>query len=148
MEFMMTYGWAILVVVTIIGALVYFTPNVKTLTGKRCAFGPTTPCLGTSLDNLELKIALRNAILQKMYNVRAETNFPSVVTCEVLDSAGLVATTINTDERFTISCPNTPAPAGLGFTDDASVRVTIKFQKSSTGFDQISEGDIYAKMQR
>lgn len=152
LEFMMTYGWAILVVLTIISALIYFTPNIKTITSKRCTFGPATPCLGTQLTNSELNIVVRNAILQKMYEVSAEATFPETVTCSVIDSAGNTLTpadnTINTDERFTINCPNDPVPAGLGLTDDSSVRVTITYKKSRGGFNQVSEGDIYAKMQR
>lgn len=152
MEFMMTYGWAILVVLTIISALIYFTPNIKTITGKRCTFGPATPCLGTQLTDTTLDIVVRNAILQKMYNVRVETDFPVAgVTCEILDintDLPIVPPVIGTDARFKIRCPNGPAPAGLGLTDDSSVRVTVKYQKSSGGFDQISQGDIYAKMQR
>ena len=50
MEFIMTYGWAILVVLVVIGALVYFgVLSPSTILGGRCTFPSKMGCVSEAL---------------------------------------------------------------------------------------------------
>ena len=52
LEFLMTYGWAILVVLAAIGALAYFgVLNPSNLLPDKCTASPGTGCIGSPLLN-------------------------------------------------------------------------------------------------
>lgn len=69
MEFLMTYGWAILVVLVVIGALAYFgVLNPKNLLPDKCLFGPG---IGTCTDfqltaTSGVKLVLTNGFGEKI----------------------------------------------------------------------------------
>ncbi|RJQ16953.1 hypothetical protein C4573_02735 [Candidatus Woesearchaeota archaeon] len=61
LEFMTTYGWALLVVITAIGAIVYFGfLDVNTLQKDYCDTIPELPCTEYSLNQTQVKLQLRN----------------------------------------------------------------------------------------
>lgn len=60
MEFLMTYGWAILVVLVVIGALGYFGVLSPTaLLPEKCMFGVELACKDHRLDSVSGKITMR-----------------------------------------------------------------------------------------
>ena len=60
MEFLMTYGWAILVVLVVISALAYFGVfNVANLLPERCTFPVTLACVDHRVDGGNNKITLQ-----------------------------------------------------------------------------------------
>lgn len=71
MEFLMTYGWAILVVLVVIGALAYFgVLSPGRLLPDRCQLPPGVSCDDFSISGTTLTIILTNGLGQ-------ETNFTS-----------------------------------------------------------------------
>lgn len=86
LEFLMTYGWAFLVILIMIGALAYFgvlSPN-KFLP-ERCNFGSQFLCKDYQMTPTEVTLRLQNNLGQAAY---------------ILDTA---ATTITSPEGFTCS---------------------------------------------
>lgn len=74
MEFLMTYGWAILVVLVVIGALAYFgVLSPKKLLPDKCLFGPG---IGTCTDFQ----ATTTDITLKLNNGFGQTIYPTTVT--------------------------------------------------------------------
>lgn len=117
MEFLMTYGWAILVVLVVLGALTYFgVLSPQTLLPSRCETGEMwLKCKDSKLDstNNQFIITLEN---NWQYDVKVTSiNVSSnVLSC----SKTFTTTVIQGDEaKFTVdSCPDAidAARAGKG----------------------------------
>ncbi len=61
MEFLMTYGWAILVVLVVIGALAYFgVLSPSTLLPEKCAFPISLTCVDHEVGAASLILSLQN----------------------------------------------------------------------------------------
>jgi len=61
MEFLMTYGWAILVVLVVIGALAYFgILNPSTLLPERCEFQIGLNCKDHRVNQSEIRFSIEN----------------------------------------------------------------------------------------
>ncbi len=61
MEFLMTYGWAILVVLVVIGALAYFgVLSPSTLLPEKCTFPVSVNCVDHSVTNDYVSLVLLN----------------------------------------------------------------------------------------
>ena len=59
LEFLMTYGWAILVVLVVIGALAYFgVLNPSFLLPEKCTMGPGITCKDFNVDSTTDRITL------------------------------------------------------------------------------------------
>jgi hypothetical protein len=137
-EFMSTYGWALLILMAALGALVYFMPNFRAITSEKCTFGPGVACLGTQLTEENLTIALRNSMGQTIYNVSVNTTLPIVMRCDIIN------TTIRADQRFLVSCDNQGA-GNLEITTDSRIALQLNYKKTRDGYDQVIKGDLYAK---
>ena len=67
MEFLMTYGWAILVVLVVIGALGYFgVLNPTALLPEKCMFGVEVACKDFQLLTNQVALRLQNNIGETM----------------------------------------------------------------------------------
>ncbi|MCD6464228.1 hypothetical protein J7L02_01755 [Candidatus Woesearchaeota archaeon] len=67
LEFLTTYGWAILVVLVMIGALAYFgVLNPSKFAQERCAGGSIFSCSGNIPDNDTINLELTNQLPQKI----------------------------------------------------------------------------------
>ncbi len=61
MEFLMTYGWAILVVLVVIGALAYFgVLNPSNLLPEKCTFPLQLSCRDQKIGTANIKFVLQN----------------------------------------------------------------------------------------
>jgi len=61
MEFLMTYGWAILVVLVVIGALSYFgVLSPATLLPEKCTFPVSMSCVDHEVTGTQLRLILLN----------------------------------------------------------------------------------------
>ncbi len=134
-EFLMTYGWAMLALVAIAGVFIYIAPQTKSITSNKCVFSPATPCLGTELTDTEFKVALRNNLGQTIYDLQANMTYPINNDCTVS------LTNLKAEERVTITCDNTVTK----LKPDSKIRMSLTYKKVRNGYDQISLGDIYAK---
>jgi len=139
LEFMMTYGWALLLVITLVAGLAYIMPHPKSLTANKCIFGSAIPCLGAQLNSSELTVVLRNGLGQSVYNFSAYETMPTIMMCEVSNS------TIRAEERIVIICNNS-GPTGMHLNDDSRIRIELTYKKvKNTGYNQSIIGEIYAK---
>ena len=137
LEFLMTYGWAIMMVMAVVGGLMYvIIPHPKSLTTNKCIFRAAMPCMGVQLSNDYLKVSLRNSMGQSIYNVTAKVVIPIDMNCNVSNSS------LRAEDRLDIQCVN----AGkLNLTDDARINMQVTYRKTRDGYDQIVMGEIYAK---
>jgi len=138
LEFMMTYGWALLLLAALVGGLVYIMPHPRSLVPNKCIFGSGIPCLGTQLSSNNLTVILRNGLGQSIYNITANASAENQANCTVSNS------TARAEERITLICPNVVA-GGLNVTEDTKIQVQLTYRKFRNGFDQLVIGDIYAK---
>ena len=61
MEFLMTYGWAILVVLVVIGALSYFgVLSPATLLPEKCTFPVSVSCIDHQVTPTQLSLVIQN----------------------------------------------------------------------------------------
>ncbi|GEM_PF-1625410 len=137
LEFMLTYGWALLLLAALVGGLVYFVPKTDTMTANKCIFGSELSCLGTRLDNASLQIVLHNNLGQTIYNVTASLSQPINVACYVTNT-----TDVSADDSIKIICPNAN---GISVRSDIRIKANVTYKKSRSGYLQIVNGDIYAK---
>jgi len=135
LEFMMTYGWAILALMTVIAGLAFFMPHTASLTNDKCLFSPSVPCLGVRLTAENLTVVLRNGMSQTIYNLQANMTTPENNDCIVSN------TTLRADERLVITCDNSV----LKLSSDTKIKMALTYKKIKGGYDQIALGDIYAK---
>jgi hypothetical protein len=136
LEFLMTYGWAMLILTAIVAGFVYVIPHPQSLTTNKCLFGSSIPCLGSQSSANNLTIVLRNGMGQSIYNISANVTMPKEMTCGVTNNV-----TLRAEEKLLITCDNTI----LGLKDDAKVRIVLSYQKIKGGFSQIVIGELYAK---
>jgi hypothetical protein len=135
LEFMMTYGWAIMLVMAAIGGLVYIMPHPESLTSNRCIFGPTISCLGVKLSADNLTVVLSNSVGQSIYNVSANVTMPQNVACT------LGNTTLRAEQKVIVTCDNTV----MNLVSDSKIRMVVTYKKIRDGYDQTVVGEIYAK---
>lgn len=74
LEFLLTYGWAIIVVFVALGALIFFgLLPTETLTGSSCMISPDIGCLDHSISkDGNITLVLRNDFDKDLTNVNLE----------------------------------------------------------------------------
>ena len=83
MEFLMTYGWAILVVLIAIGALAYFgVLNPGRFLPNSCTVGPGIGCDDFRVTQTDVQLILRNGLGDDLGTV-----WVSVIGCDLNESA-------------------------------------------------------------
>ncbi|MBI3036446.1 hypothetical protein HYY73_01640 [Candidatus Woesearchaeota archaeon] len=71
MEFLMTYGWAILVVLVVIGALSYFgVLSPSTLLPEKCTFPVSISCTDHEVSGISITLILQNGAGRDMLITR------------------------------------------------------------------------------
>lgn len=139
LEFMLSYGWAILTVMVVIGAIAYIVPNTKSLTRTKCSFPPQMPCAGAKLDVGNLTLSLRNGAGVTVNGVTAKVISPKQQDCVVSK------TTLKAEEQFFIYCANNNS---MNIRDDTKFRVTVTYMKALGSYNQTLTGEAYAKFSR
>lgn len=156
MEFLSTYGWALLAMLVAIGALVYFRVfDVSMLLPEKCTLSNNIGCEDFKLNQNSAFLFLRNnnpnTINMTSINVTSVDNFGSTVSCkyqifapnptEFLD----LPTMINRGDAATVNCTfsSNVYPVGSKWKS----KITIAFKKDKPGaFGEVSEGYLYAKV--
>jgi len=151
MEFLMTYGWAILVVLAAIGALAYFgvlspskfLPSSFTMTGgisageyKVSAGTPATLKFGI-INNIGDQITVNQTIINT-------TNLGSAVDCNVVNSTQFPLAN-GQKTVFTMSCTNTAA-ANVG--DKFRSDVSVIYTKSGESVTHTASGSITSSVEQ
>ena len=95
MEFLMTYGWAILVVLIAIGALAYFgVLNPGRFLPRSCILMPGLDCSEFKVDNDfggQVQLVIRNGLGESIdfSSLNVDTNLDGTGDCTALDPAAI-----------------------------------------------------------
>ncbi|MBN1377295.1 hypothetical protein JW949_03100 [Candidatus Woesearchaeota archaeon] len=148
MEFLMTYGWAILVVLAAIGALAYFgVLSPAQFLPEKCTFPPGLDCIGkASINSSGVVVVLANNQGHTI-NITNVNGTETTLTAYSLGSgAGNITTgvtdlAVQNNQKVTISCL-VSLTSGEKFKDD--LRVT--YTDSETGLQHIATGTVIGKI--
>ncbi len=117
MEFLMTYGWAILVVLAAIGALAYFgVLNPGQLLPDKCTFPASFDCIDKPVVNFDTGVV--------QLAVRNDVGYP-------IDTVGATLTGDGDCETITLTSVTDPTNTSLSYTGTTDLqpggRATITF---------------------
>ncbi len=138
MEFLMTYGWAILVVLIVIGALAYFgVLNPQQFLPKKCQFGQGIVCQDHKLTINNLRVRLNNAlgsdIKIKGLSFVADNGLISCVD-STLDNTTSSGATVD----ITIGCPTSSVSVGVRLKG----KLVLNYTDLQSGFDHSVPGTL------
>ena len=137
MEFLMTYGWAILAAVIVVGVLWYMIGNPANLAGSN--FQISAPLVSNALNvgTTQLEIEIRNGAAESL-----DVSEINIVNCGILDLTAL-PTTVNAGslQAFTVVCA-TALTSGDRFNGD----VTISYTTSGSSVTQTATGSISGRV--
>src|SRR3989344_932354 len=137
MEFLMTYGWAILVVLIAIGALAYFgVLNPSRFLPASCTLMPGLSCDSFKVTSTSMVLVVRNGLGDDLSNV----TFSAPSSTASCDAA--TATTLNDGESktFTQVCDGS-AMTATRFKED----ITISY--SQDGIDHTRTGQLVTEIE-
>ncbi|HIH31844.1 TPA: hypothetical protein HA235_03990 [Candidatus Woesearchaeota archaeon] len=143
LEFLMTYGWAMLIILIAFGSLAYFGMfNPEKVLPDNCLFGNGLTCVDGIIrreapNTYNVTLVLQNTLGQTMYSLRVKVD---TVNCSVLGSQNLASE----DKRF-VECNVTSSSFSIG--KKAKVKMTANYRRTASGLDQASIGEIYATVQ-
>ena len=133
MEFLMTYGWAILVVLVAVGALAYFgVLSPDNFLPNRCTLPSGIGCTDHKVSSDGVSVVLRNGLGYDMSGITVK-----VAGCGTDSDPATMAN--GEDEIYTIAC----TPSGSKFSGDLNVTYTL----SDTGLSHTARGSIVAKVE-
>ena len=135
MEFLMTYGWALLVVLAAIGALAYFgilAPD-KFLPEK-CTLIPGMACLDFKVTSSEATVLISNSLGRDITVTRVAVGNCSESFTQEMSNGEQV--------QFSMTgCDN--GESGSRFKED----ITIDYIQADSSFDKTARGSITCKIQ-
>jgi hypothetical protein len=92
MEFLMTYSWALIIILIVVAAIVYFgVTNPKDFLPNRCLFSPEIGCVGSSLSSAD-----------DTFKIKLKNNFGDTITVTNLD--------LSAEDSPSFSCTNPTLP--------------------------------------
>ena len=150
MEFLMSYGWAILVVLVVIGALAYFgVLSPQKLLPDKCTLPPGMVCEDYSLSTDGIQMVVSNGLGKTIFitdMVVAEAASGAEVCAS--GTATLPATAIPNGKRDTLGCGGVGSLAAYtGEKTKFNVKITYVFGTNPAApgaLPHISEGEIFA----
>ena len=137
MEFLITYGWAILAAIVAIGVLAYFLSSPGRLTANSCALAAPFNC------NAGLVSVGSNSVSLELRNGGGETfDLQSVnVTNCAINSTIISASADSLTTVIVMPCSPVLA-AGNTFRGD----VTITYRKTGSNLDQVATGKLVQRI--
>lgn len=145
MEFLMTYGWAILVVLVAVGALAYFgvlSPD-KFLPNK-CTLAAGIGCLDHKATPTQLQVIIQNSLGYDLSLVTIKAGG-----CGSSSSFSLANGEKITSAQGTITCDSDPVTAGnqplIGSKYNAQLNVSYTI--TETGLTHNNQGQITTKIE-
>jgi len=146
LEFLTTYGWALLVILIMIGALAYFgILNPSTILAGRCIFGSEIGCVDYSISPNTLNLRLKNNVGEPIVvdDFAVESDTSTAYTCTP-PASGF---TWKPSEVRVLSFTDCNGEAvGMDVGEKAKVRVTIRYHKakSSASYSHEVAGEVFA----
>lgn len=138
MEFLMTYGWAILVVLAAIGALAYFgVLSPDRFLPEKCTLPSGVACLDFTGDNSGATLVIQNSAGFDMQNVSVYVNSTTAdMTCTDDDADE----TLVDGEKDTFSCTGTLPDGKYKGT------ITIEYTNAQTTLAHAKSGELILKV--
>jgi hypothetical protein len=135
MEFLMTYGWALLVVLAAIGALAYFgVLKPQQFVPEQCVLVPGMACMDSRITPTGLDFIISNSLGRDIKILSISAGNCTASYNQTLDNGD--------ESRFTIpNCNN--GEIGLKFKSD----LTIIYVGKDTGLEKTILGTISGKVQ-
>jgi len=135
LEFLMTYGWAVLGSMAVIGVLTYLViSNPATESPSRCNFPAGLQCMGSQYTPNQVLLKIRNSLAQPIYSVRAVAEDGSF-NCSVAPSP------CSEDCIMEITCNKTIPVSDQG----TKLQIDLLYKKTSNGYDQIAQGEVFQR---
>lgn len=155
LEFIATYGWAILVVLVMTGAFAYFgILNPSKLMPSRCGGTPEFTCSDYQIKTgaiVEPKMVFKQTIGKTIYLTNA--------TCAYMNGAPLQARAFSIDStpytldtawsprsKVEVTCDDLKIPVELKG-EKIKVGYTLNYKTSASGLVQVAEGELIAEVQ-
>ena len=135
LEFLMTYGWAILVVLVAIGALAYFgVLSPDRFLPNRCTLQSGIACIDHKATSTDVTVVIRNSLGYDLSSVDIE-----VEDC----GASAVATTLNNGDQssFSVTCTSTLTGSKL------SGALNVTYTNVDTGLTHKNQGTLTTKIE-
>ena len=136
MEFLMTYGWAILVVLAAIAALAYFgVLSPEKFLGEKCIVEPGLACIGNKVEPSKITL-----VLAQNKGKTITINSITVGSCSGTFSTTMIT---GTDSTFVIggSCDN--GVSKEKFKGD----ITISYTEKETNLTKTATGNLNTKVE-
>jgi hypothetical protein len=134
MEFLMTYGWAILVVLAAIGALAYFgVLSPEKFLPEKCAFPPGIACLDAKITSTGIEMEIQNSLGRDI-----TVNSIGMGNCSQNFNIDFPNGESNT---FTVSCSN--GEIGAKYKSD----IAFDYTNKDSGMQKVAYGEITGKVQ-
>ena len=135
MEFLMTYGWAILVVLVAIGALAYFgVLSPEKFLPEKCILSPGLACVSHKVEATQTTLIISNGLGRTI----------TIDSLKVGGCTGTFATQMpsGNESTFTITgCTNGAAKEAF------KAEVTLGYTEKATGLTKTVYGDIATKIE-
>jgi len=136
MEFLMTYGWAILVVLAAIGALAYFgVLSPDRFLPEKCTMPSGIACLDFSGSTASIALSIQNAAGFDMDGVNITLSGDSAATCTP-DTGGL-----NNGEKQIYTCDG-PFPTGK-----LKATIDMSYTNRQTNMSHSKAGELILKIE-
>ncbi len=149
LEFLMTYGWAFMVILVMIGALGYYgVLSPKKFIPSKCLFETTLACENYQLSSTDsvgsAKLKLKNSLPDQITITNVSYN--NEKTNDYKKCGGIGDAIINPDSSNTMTCEfGESLPVG----SKQKVKFKIHYYKGSDqSFPKIAHGEVFATVQQ
>ena len=136
MEFLMTYGWAILVVLAAIGALAYFGMlSPDRFLPEKCTLPSGIACLDFRYSGTAIEMAIQNGAGFDMSGISVMVNGTG---CDGADSTTAPTLTNGQQATYVVTC----SPNSGKFKGD----VTFSYTNQETSMEHVKIGEVIVKI--
>jgi hypothetical protein len=137
LEFLMTYGWAIMVILVMIGALAYFGVfDIQDRMPERCMITTGIDCADFMMNSTTLKIYVTN-------NEGSSLSYINLSSTSCSDYT--VAYNVAGGSKVELSCTISAKTTGKG--NKFKMPITIAYQKTDSIYPKIAYGEVLATIQ-
>ena len=155
LEFLTTYGWALLIILLMIGSLAYFgILSPSRLLPDRCNLGSEMKCLNSIIGELDdgsgiLRLKLKNNLPDQIIATSFETSSDSSTPfgCTVTPIGTTWASGEVKDIEF-LGCNNKASGVVQGTKSKVSFKMKYYREKTSPAYQKEIDGEIYAAVNR
>lgn len=150
-EFLITYGWAIMAAISVIGALAYFgLTNPSSSLPDKCLFSNAFECKDYYINDTTLRVKLSNSLGQSIYGYTGATdlNFSAKLTDFSTNCTIAPLTVLEPEGVIEVTCGNlTDVGAPFIVGDKTKIKISVYYANTPTGYAQVSLGEVYATVQ-